>query len=108
MPVNVTITPEAESAFAQLSEDKRADFVRISAGQACGCGRIGYQMHWETNRDKADEELLSQGLTLLVDSQSRPLLDGSTIDYKKEEMSEGFFISNPNMPAGGGCGCGGH
>ncbi len=104
--VNVTITPEAEQAFQALSEDKRADFVRISAGQACGCGRIGYQMHWETDRSPADEELLAQGLTLLVDEESRPLLDGSIIDYKKEAMSEGFFISNPNAPAG--CGCGGH
>ena len=106
MAVNLTITPEAEKAFQSLSEDKRADFVRISAGQACGCGRVGYQMHWETDRAGDDEELSAQGLTLLVASESRPLLEGSIIDYKKEAMSEGFFISNPNAPAG--CGCGGH
>ncbi|NMP22317.1 HesB/IscA family protein [Sulfobacillus harzensis] len=104
--VNLTITPEAEKAFSQLSEDKRADFVRISAGQACGCGRIGYQMHWETERSPEDEELNAQGLVLLVDNESKPLLEGSVIDYKKEALSEGFYISNPNAPQG--CGCGGH
>jgi iron-sulfur cluster assembly protein len=106
MAVNVVITPEAEQAFSQLSQDKRADFVRISAGQACGCGRIGYQMHWESDRNPDDLELQAEGLTLLVGSQSVPLIEGSIIDYKKEAMSEGFFISNPNAPAG--CGCGGH
>lgn len=106
MAVNLTITPEAEKAFEALSEDKRADFVRISAGQACGCGRIGYQMQWESDRASDDEELSAVGLTLLVGAESRPLLEGSIIDYKKESMSEGFFISNPNAPQG--CGCGGH
>ncbi|MDA8206330.1 MAG: iron-sulfur cluster assembly accessory protein [Thermaerobacter sp.] len=106
MAVNVMITPEAEKAFSALSQDKRADFVRISAGQACGCGRIGYQMQWETERAMNDDALHAEGLTLLVDPESRPLLEGSIIDYKKEAMSEGFFISNPNAPQG--CGCGGH
>ncbi|MCY0898352.1 MAG: iron-sulfur cluster assembly accessory protein [Firmicutes bacterium] len=106
MAVNLTITPEAEKAFEALSQDKRADYVRISAGQACGCGRIGYQMHWETERHADDEVLPAPGLTLLVDQDSQPLLDGSIIDYKKEALSEGFYISNPNAPAG--CGCGGH
>ncbi len=106
MAVNLTITPEAERAFEALSQDKRAAYVRISAGQACGCGRIGYQMHWETERRADDEALPAPGLTLLVDQESRPLLDGSIIDYKKEALSEGFYISNPNAPAG--CGCGGH
>lgn len=106
MSVNLTITPEAENAFLSLSGEKQADYVRISAGQACGCGRIGYQMHWESDRRNDDEELLAKGLTLLVDAESRPHLEGSVIDYKKEDMSEGFYISNPNAPAT--CGCGGH
>jgi iron-sulfur cluster assembly protein len=106
MAVNVTITPEAEKAFGALSQDKRADFVRISAGQTCGCGSIGYQMQWESERAGDDEALEAEGLTLLVGAESRDLLDGSVIDYKKEAMSEGFFISNPNVASG--CGCGGH
>jgi iron-sulfur cluster assembly protein len=106
MAVNLLITPDAEKAFGELSQDKRADFVRISAGQACGCGRIGYQMQWETERSADDEVVDAPGVTLLVGSDSLPMIEGSTIDYKKEAMSEGFFISNPNAPQG--CGCGGH
>jgi len=107
MSVQLTITPKAEKAFQELSSDKRADFVRITAGQSCGCGRVGYQMHWETDKAPDDETLSAEGLTLLVDAESRPLLEGSVIDYKKEDMSEGFFISNPNASSQG-CGCGGH
>lgn len=106
MAVNLLITPEAEKALGELSLDKRADFVRITAGQACGCGRIGYQMQWEMERSSDDQAIDAQGLTLLVGVDSLPMIEGSTIDYKKEAMSEGFFISNPN--ASPGCGCGGH
>ncbi len=106
MAVNLVITPEAEKAFSALLEDKQGDFVRITAGQACGCGRVGYQMQWESDRSGDDQSLDTQGLTLLVDKDSLSLVEGSVIDYKKESMSEGFFISNPNAPAG--CGCGGH
>lgn len=106
MSVNLVITPEAEKAFSKLSEDKQADFVRITAGQACGCGRVGYQMQWESERSGDDHVLDTEGLVLLVGAESAPLIEGSVIDYKKEDMSEGFFISNPN--ASQGCGCGGH
>lgn len=106
MAVNVVITPEAEEAFTRLSEDKKADYVRVSAAAACGCGRIGYQMSWETDREQSDEAIDAQGLLLLVDEESRPHLEGGIIDYKRDTMSEGFYISNPNAPAG--CGCGGH
>lgn len=106
MAVNLVITPEAEKAFSELSLEKRADFVRISAGAACGCGRIGYQMQWESERAGDDEALNAEGLTLLVGSESLPHLEGSIIDYKKEAMSEGFFISNPNAQQG--CSCGSH
>lgn len=106
MPVAFTITPEAQSAFAKLTEDKKADYVRVTAGQACGCGRIGYQMHWETEKGVTDEAVDASGLVILIDQESRPHLEGGIIDYKKEAMQEGFFISNPHAQTG--CSCGGH
>lgn len=105
--MNLVITPEAEEALSRLAENKRADYVRIAAAQTCGCGSIGYRMHWEEERSPNDAVVEARGLALLVDPDSQPHLDGGIIDYKKSELSEGFFISNPNAPQGG-CGCGGH
>ncbi|MHB1612686.1 MAG: HesB/IscA family protein [Sulfobacillus sp.] len=106
MEIAVTVTPEAEQAFSQLKEEKKADFVRVAAAQSCGCGNVGYRMFWEDSRSDQDLALEYGGLTLVIDPDSQPHIAGCVIDYKAEPMREGFVISNPN--AGGGCGCGGH
>lgn len=106
MALALTITPQAEEAFMRLSSERKADYVRLSAGQACGCGRIGYQMRWESERSEADEEIPAPGITLLVDLDSRPHLEGGVIDYRKEQWQEGFLISNPHVQSG--CSCGSH
>ncbi len=106
MAVNLTITPEAEQAFSKLAENKRADYVRIAAAQTCGCGSIGYRMFWEQEKNPDDWVVTTGGLALLVDPDSQPHLEGGVIDYKKQDLAEGFFISNPT--AAPGCGCGGH
>ena len=49
-----------------------------------------------------------ENLTVLVDSESAPLVEGAQIDYIEGLMRSGFVISNPNVEfAGGGCGGGG-
>ena len=67
---------------------------------------------------KADDVVVHEnGIRVLVDSLSAPLLLGAEIDYAEGLMRSGFVIHNPNiMPTdhgehacacGGNCGCGG-
>lgn len=102
--MNLTITESAESAFGELAGSKKAPFVRVSAGQACGCGRIGYSMSWEEDKSTDDVEVPIKGLALVVDAESMPYVEGGVIDYHKEEMQEGFVIQNPNVQSGCSCG----
>src|SRR6478672_7004293 len=44
------------------------------------------------------------GLRLLVDNQSLPYVDGSTIDYVDSLQGAGFQVNNPNVVAACGCG----
>jgi iron-sulfur cluster assembly protein len=44
------------------------------------------------------------GLKLLVDGQSLPYVDGSTIDYMESLQGAGFQVTNPNVVAACGCG----
>jgi iron-sulfur cluster assembly protein len=107
--LEMEITEKAQRALESLAETAKAPYIRVWAGQACGCGRIGYRMAWESERDPEDEHLPTGKIGLLVDPQSRPYLEGSVLDYSDEPLRTGFVIENPNAQAGaGGCGCGGH
>ncbi len=49
-------------------------------------------------------------IKFLIDDESAPLLEGSSIDYVEGFERSGFVISNPNFASGcacGGGGCGG-
>ena len=106
MAISVTITPEAEQALSQLSAEPKADYVRVSAAQSCGCGNVGYRMFWDDAKNDQDVSLERGGLTLLIDRESQAHVEGCVIDYQSEDMREGFVITNPNATSG--CGCGGH
>ena len=58
---------------------------------------------------KDDDMLVHEnGVRVIVDTDSAPLLEGAEIDYNDGLMRSGFVISNPNLaPSGGGCACGG-
>ena len=74
--------------------------IRVVPG---GCSGYSYDMVFDEAAE-GDQVFDHQGVKLLVDGESLPLLDGSEIDFKEELGHEGFTIKNPN--ASGGCGCG--
>jgi iron-sulfur cluster assembly protein len=56
------------------------------------------------NREDDDIAIDVGGLTILVDSESAPLIDGAEVDYVEDIMKSGFTIFNPN--ATHSCACG--
>ena len=106
MSLQLEVTPQAITKLAELGTDKKADYVRVSAQQACGCGRIGYRMAWEETLAGGDEQFQAAGITLLVDTDSRPYVDGGVLDYQMDSMQEGFVLTNPHAQSS--CSCGGH
>lgn len=71
--------------------------------EAGGCSGYEYGFTFDTKRD-GDEEFETNGVKLLVDSASMPVLKGCVIDYVDDANGAGFAVQNPN--AKGGCGCG--
>ncbi len=73
-------------------------------------GGVQYMLSVEEEAGENDFVIDADRIQVLVDADSAPLLDGSTIDYMEGLMRSGFVISNPNLQGhggGGGCGCGG-
>ena len=84
---------------AEGAEDKGLR-IRVVPG---GCSGYSYDMVFD-DAAEGDQVFEHDGLKLLVDGESLPLLQGAEIDFKEELGHEGFTIKNPN--ASSGCGCG--
>jgi len=101
----VTVTDKAaEKAKAILAErgvENGALRVFVVSG---GCSGYSYGMAIARNREDDDIEIEYAGVTLLVDAESAPLLEGAEVDYVDDLMKSGFTIFNPN--ASHSCACG--
>ena len=113
MTTNTPFIEVTDSAAEKLREvldeqDKSAGLLRIMVMPSSGCGGgLQYVLGVEDTAEKDDLVIKTPKVDILIDSQSAPLIDGSSIDYVDGLMRSGFVISNPNQPATGGCACGG-
>src|SRR5262245_2505693 len=101
----ITITDKAaEKARGILTErgvENGALRVFVVGG---GCSGYQYGMAIARNHEEGDIAIEISGVTLLVDQESAPLLDGAEVDYVEDLMKSGFTIFNPN--ATHSCACG--
>lgn len=105
----IDITPlAAEKLKDALNEQGQAGALLRVMPMPGPHGGFQYTMSIEENAKEDDFVIDVEGLKVLVDSESAPLVEGAQIDYIDELMRSGFVIKNPNVEmAGGGCACGG-
>jgi iron-sulfur cluster assembly protein len=101
----VTVTEKAaEKAKKILAErgiENGALRVFVVGG---GCSGYQYGMAIARNREEGDLSLEVNGVTILVDEESAPLLNGAEVDYVEDIMKSGFTIFNPNAVKSCACG----
>ncbi len=85
--------------------DKPGNMLRVMVMPGPG-GALQYMLGVEESARDDDVVIETDSLSMLVDADSAPLIDGASIDYVEGLMRSGFVISNPNAPVGG-CACGG-
>ena len=68
-----------------------------------GCSGFQYHLAFDNQRE-GDAVFEDHGLRILVDNQSLPYVDGSSIDYVDSLQGAGFQVNNPNVVAACGCG----
>ena len=70
-----------------------------------GCTGFAYEIDYAETVGEGDSVFESQGVKVVVDSVSLPMLDGMTLDYVKTNiLNEGFDFINPNIKEMCGCG----
>ena len=102
----IEFTPKGAEKVHEFLAAQEAD--TSSAGlrvgvRGGGCSGFQYQLAFDEQRD-GDIVFESAGLKVIVDAQSLPYGDGSSIDYVESLQGAGFQVNNPNVVAACGCG----
>lgn len=94
-----------EAAIARVRQFLPAGSVGLRLGvRKTGCSGWAYEID-EAVEVRADDQVFEdQGVKVVVDPVSLPLVAGTEIDFKREGLSSVFTFRNPN--AAGECGCG--
>lgn len=100
----VTISAMAEQKIKELmQEEKDTVGLRIYV-RGGGCHGYQYGMAFETKVGEDDSIIEKDGVKVIMDSQSAPLLSGAEVDYVDSLQGSGFAIKNPQAKTTCGCG----
>lgn len=86
-----------------LSKRGRGIGVRFSVKKT-GCSGYAYRVEYADQEEPTDQKVLIEELAVYVPLKSLPYLSGSTVDFVREGLNEGFRFSNPNAKSYCGCG----
>jgi iron-sulfur cluster assembly protein len=101
----INLTPAALKAverFIRGSETPVAGLRLVVEGG--GCSGLQYGMKLEAEKAEDDWELDVDGVKVLVDPVTFPMVENVTIDFIDTLTHTGFKFDNPN--AAGSCACG--
>ena len=90
----IKLTPAATEEIVRRRTDESGSILRVAASSG-GCGGFEYFMEFDRLRE-GDATFPLGDLTLVVDPDSAPMLEGTTVDYVEAEEGLEFTFSNPN------------
>ena len=100
----ITVTEFAAGKIKSLiAEDPDAKGLRIYV-KGGGCSGYSYGMALEPTISEDDTVIERDGIQVIVDPQSLPLIQDSVVDYSDSLMGAGFQIKNPKAVTTCGCG----
>ncbi|MDC8011728.1 HesB/IscA family protein [Tahibacter soli] len=102
--MTISLTPAARQRMQDfLARDAAAVAVRFGVKRT-GCSGYSYTVDLAESIDGDDRVFDQDGVRIVIDAKSLPLVDGTAIDFVKSGLNAAFVFENPNMT--GECGCG--
>jgi iron-sulfur cluster assembly protein len=100
----ITVTDAAARKIRQLAEKEGAEpvlRVRVVAG---GCSGFSYELSFDAAATADRVVTAAEGVSVLVDPASAPIVEGSTLDFNGALLGGGLKMLNPR--AVHECACG--
>lgn len=99
----LTLTPNAVRHLEQLLQQPEPKLIRVSVRNR-GCSGLTYHLEYVTKPEKFDEQVIQDGVKILIDSKALFSIIGSEMDWVDNKLMSKFVFKNPNSK--GTCGCG--
>ncbi|XP_063229911.1 iron-sulfur cluster assembly 1 homolog, mitochondrial isoform X2 [Bacillus rossius redtenbacheri] len=97
-------TPSAVNKVKQILANKE-DCIGLKVGvRQRGCNGLSYTLDYAFEKGKLDEEVIQDGVRVIIDKKAQLTLLGTEMDYVEDALSAEFVFNNPNIK--GTCGCG--
>jgi iron-sulfur cluster assembly protein len=100
----LSVTPKAAVQIRKALDQRGGGYGLRVAVKTSGCSGYAYALEFAEAPTPEDLSFECEGVVVLVDAQSLPMVDGTQLDWVREGLNEGFKFNNPN--AAGTCGCG--
>jgi iron-sulfur cluster assembly accessory protein len=103
--VTVEVTPAAEEQVRKIMsrQGKEGQALRLYV-QGGGCSGLTYGMSFDQEETGDEVAWKHDGVKVVVDKSSAPLLEGLKVDYLLGLEASGFKIFNPNAKETCSCG----
>lgn len=101
----ITMT-DAAARHVESMLQRRGRGVGLRLGtKKSGCSGFAYIVDFADSIEEGDAVFESGGVKLVVDRESLELLEGTEVDFVKQNMlNSGFEFRNPNVKDSCGCG----
>jgi iron-sulfur cluster assembly protein len=99
----ITLSPTAVKHLKDLLDQPEPKLIRIGVRNR-GCSGLTYHIDYVDKPAKFDEEVVQDGVRVLIDSKALFSIIGSEMDWLDDKLSSRFIFRNPNSK--GECGCG--
>lgn len=105
-------TPSMSIHLTESAASRARKFIDASPGalglrfgvRRTGCSGWAYVVDVADAIAAGDRVFEDQGVRIVVDADSLPLVDGTEIDFEQKGLNAAFAFRNPNVT--GACGCG--
>ncbi len=104
MAANITVSERAARRIGEiLRQEPAGTMLRVSVA---GGGCSGFQYKFDTERAKADDDIVIEraGATVLIDPVSLNYMAGAEIDFVDDLIGSSFKVNTPQATASCGCG----
>uniref|UniRef100_A0A1B6CZF8 Iron-sulfur cluster assembly 1 homolog, mitochondrial n=1 Tax=Clastoptera arizonana TaxID=38151 RepID=A0A1B6CZF8_9HEMI len=100
----LVLTSSAVKKVKELLE-KEPGYIGLKIGvHQRGCNGLSYTLDYASEKGKFDEEVIQDGVRVIIDKKAQLTLLGTEMDYLETKLSSEFVFNNPNIK--GTCGCG--
>ncbi|KAK8134134.1 hypothetical protein PG984_006146 [Apiospora sp. TS-2023a] len=97
------LSPTAVAHLRNLVEGPEPKLIRVGVRNR-GCSGLAYHLEYVDKPAAFDEEVVQDGVKVLIDSKALFSIIGSEMDWVEDKLNERFVFRNPNIKEECGCG----